>query len=201
LTERERMTTRRCRSFVAAAFITILASLSAATAAEEVHNLILIIPEALPANGINQSNAPGLTELRRRGVTFANSHAGFPRLGRTERSSLGAESLLAAATDFYAPPLIIDDGAGVELQQLVNATLPQAKAAHQPFLIVYALKEPRGLDSAQTEKDARPAFKPNPSAVDKALITIETTLKTLGLYETTNIVVSWWRPRRRSPEC
>ncbi len=58
------------------------------------HNLILIVPEALPAVGIDQSNAPALARLRREGVSFANTYAGFPRLTAAARpvdsSDIGA---------------------------------------------------------------------------------------------------------------
>jgi hypothetical protein len=188
------MSTRHQKSFVVAAFVALLITISASAAAEGAHNLILIIPEALPADGINQRNAPALARLRSQGVTFANSHAGFPRLAPAgsfaDASDLAAESLLAAASDYHAPPLIVDGGEATELQRLVTTTLPQAKAANQPFFIVYQWKEPTGLDNTQGEKDLRPAFKPDPRAVDDALDAIETKLKELGLFDTTNIVVA-----------
>src|SRR5262245_28426394 len=175
--ERERMSTRHQKSFVVAAFVAILFSSAASMAAEGAHNLILIIPEALPANGVDQSNAPALARLRREGVTFTNSHSGSPRLTPADSfidtSDLRAEALVAAATDDYHVRLIPDDQTGAGLQQLVNTTLPQAKSRTKPFFVVYQLKEPKGLDNSTAEKDVRPAFKPNPRAINTALDTIE----------------------------
>lgn len=182
------------KSFVTAVFVTVFILISASVVAEGRHNLILIVPEALPADSIDLSNAPALTRLRRDGVSFANTYAGFPRLTAArfsaESSDIGAEFLLAAATQHYAPPLIVDDRDGAELQRLVTTTLPQARASGQPFFIVYRLKEPKGIDNSQGGNAVRPAFKPNPRPADTSLETIETTLKSLGLYETTNIVVA-----------
>lgn len=59
------MSTRHQKSFVIAACLTTLLSVSASAAPEVAHNLILIIPEALPAAGVDQSNAPALA---RRGM-------------------------------------------------------------------------------------------------------------------------------------
>ncbi len=185
---------RHQKSFVLAAFVAILISASASAAAEGGHNLILIIPEALPAVGVDQSNAPALARLRHEGVSFANSHAGFPRLTpadfSVETSDLEAESLLAAATQGYSASLISDGRDAAGLERLVTTTLPQAKAKSRPFFIIYQLKEPQGIDNSQVGNAVRPAFKPDPRAVNRALETIEATLKTLGLYATTNIVMA-----------
>lgn len=188
------MSTRHQKSFVTAAFVAILFSIQVSAGTEGRHNLILIIPEALPAVGIDQSNAPALARLRRDGVTFANSHSGFPRLIPAESfvdtSDLRAESLIAAATDDYYVSLVPDDHQGAGLQQLVSTTLPQAKQRTKPFFIVYQLKARKGLDNSQSEKAIRPAFKPDPRAVNAALDTIEESLRALGLFDDTNIIVA-----------
>jgi hypothetical protein len=187
------MSTRHQISFVVAAFVTML-SIGAPAVAEGAHNLILIIPEALPAAGINQSNAPALARLRHEGVNFANSHSGFPRLTPADSfvdgSDLKAEALLAAAADNYSATLISDGRDEAELQRLVTTVLPQAKAKSRPFFIVYQMKEPQGIDNSQARKDVRPAFKPNPRAVNTVLETLEENLKSLDLYDNTNIIVA-----------
>lgn len=125
------MSTRHQKSFVLALFVAvaILFTLSSsASAAEAIHNLILIIPESLPAAGIDQSNAPALARLRRDGVTFANSHAGFPRLtppdSLVDTSDLTPSSLIAAAdAEDYTVGFMTDEGdVGAALQQLVDRT-------------------------------------------------------------------------------
>jgi hypothetical protein len=193
------MSTRHQKSFVLALFVAvaILFTLSSsASAAEAIHNLILIIPESLPAAGIDQSNAPALARLRRDGVTFANSHAGFPRLtppdSLVDTSDLTPSSLIAAAdAEDYTVGFMTDEGdVGAALQQLVDRTLPEAKRKNRPFLVVYQLKEPKGLDSSQIVKTERPAYKPSPRAANAALEAIEAALKTLDLYDNTNIVVA-----------
>jgi hypothetical protein len=71
-----------------------------------------------------------------------------------------------------------------------RSTLHSRRARRCRSIAVSRLKtEPTALDS-QGGNGVRPAFKPNSRAVDTALETIEATLKALGLYETTNIVIA-----------
>jgi hypothetical protein len=97
-----------------AIFVVALVALASSplTRAADTHNLILIIPEALPAI-IEQGSAPALIRLRAQGVHFTNTHSGFPRLSRDEdslvESELDAASLTAGASRAYGTAFI-DDG-------------------------------------------------------------------------------------------
>ncbi|MEJ1960631.1 MAG: alkaline phosphatase family protein [Gammaproteobacteria bacterium] len=164
----------------------------------EAHNLILIVPEALPTIGVDQSNASALARLRHEGVNFINSHSGFPRLASADpfaltTSDLGLESLVAAAVPDYATAFVNDTRApGAErtenLQSLLDVTLPQFKESKRPFFLIYRLAEPESV--APSGGATRPAYRPNPRAVDSALAAIEATLKSLNLFDTTNIIVA-----------
>jgi hypothetical protein len=148
------MSSRLQKSFVVAAFVSTLISADTSAAREAPHNLILIIPEALPAAGIDQSKAPALARLRHEGVSFSNSHAGFPRLtpadSVVDASDLEVESLLAAASERYSALLVTDRDASV-LERLITPS--------RRFFIVYQLKEPQGIDNSATVDTIRPAFK------------------------------------------
>src|SRR5262245_66666859 len=113
----------------------VLLFLSAQTGA---HNLILIVPEALPALGVDQTNAPTLARLRHEGVNFANSHSGFPHLAADATvdggSDLMPESLIAAAAGDYVTAFIEAEGSG-SLDPRVATTLSRSKAAGRPFVI------------------------------------------------------------------
>ncbi|MEJ1963937.1 MAG: hypothetical protein WDO56_21270 [Gammaproteobacteria bacterium] len=174
-------------------------ALAAATPAiaGNAHNLILFIPETLPHIGVDQTNAPTLARLRHEGVSFVNSHSGFPKLTAadpfTVTSDLNAESLVAAATDRYATAFINDTRAsGAEqpagLQTLLNITLPQFKRSNRPFFLIYRLAEPESAPIAGNV--VHPAYKPDPRAADSALEAIEGTLKSLDLFDATNIIVA-----------
>lgn len=168
-----------------------------AEGAQPGQNLILIIPETLPAMAVDPTNAPTLARLKYEGVTFINSHAGFPRLTASDdpfltATDLNHQALAAAAVGRYTTSFIPDsrrsDGEqGEGLQRLLNVALPQARARNRPFFLIYRLAEPK---EAAAGNAVRPAFKPDPRAADRALEAIETSLKSLGLYESTNIVVA-----------
>jgi hypothetical protein len=80
-------------------------------------------------------------------VSFANSHAGFPRLtpadSVVDASDINVESLMAAASERYSA-LLIADRDPATLDRLVGTTLPHVKANNRPFFIVYQLKEAPG---------------------------------------------------------
>ena len=189
------MSFRRQAILVSVASIALAASTPAV--AGDAHNLILFMPEALPAIGVDQTNAPTLARLRHEGVSFINSHSGFPRLTAADpltlTSDLNAESLVAAAAGQYVTAFINDTRASgaqlsASLQALLSVTLPQFKRANRPFFLIYRLAEPE--DAPPGGNATRPAFRPDPRAADGALEAIEATLKSLGLYEATNIVVA-----------
>jgi hypothetical protein len=96
------MSFRHPAILVLASLAAILLAATARAAIADQHNLILLIPESLPSLGVDPTNAPTLARLRHEGVSFINSHSGFPRLSPTDpfatTSDLNAESLVAAAT-------------------------------------------------------------------------------------------------------
>ena len=137
--------------FVSLGFLALAASTSAIAA--DAHNLILFIPEVLPNIGVDQTNAPTLARLRHEGVSFVNSHSGFPKLTAADpfalASDLNAESLISAAADEYATAFINDTrasgpGQSAGLQTLLTVTLPQFKRSNRPFFLIYRLAEPEG---------------------------------------------------------
>lgn len=162
--------------------------------AAERHNLILIIPQALPAAGADRATAPALTRLRNEGVDFVNSHAGFPKLSKDDdfepASRFKVDSLIAAAARASTSVAFIDDERtppgeqGANLQPLLDTTLPHFKSAGRPFFLVYRLAEPKPRAPGDI------AYRPSARAADAALAAIETRLRSLGLFEATNIVVA-----------
>jgi len=180
------------------AIISLSATGLALSQSPEPRNFVLIIPEALPANGIDQTNAPSLAAMRLEGVTFVNSHSEFPRLAAefdfTAESDLKARALVAAAAQRYSAAFVQDTRSpdarerSAALQQALAVTLPKFKADKKPFFLAYRIAEPRYVPPSGSE--VRPAYKPAPGAADTTLQAIEEELKTLGLFENTNIIVA-----------
>jgi arylsulfatase A-like enzyme len=56
----------------------LLALVPPAAAQPRPHNVILFVADGLRPGMVNEQNAPAMTALMRRGVTFANSHSVFP---------------------------------------------------------------------------------------------------------------------------
>lgn len=191
------MSARRQKIRVFAFLFSIAVAANSASAASG-SNLILFIPEALPALAVDPTNAPTLARLRYEGVSFVNSHSGFPSLVAHDddllpQSDLNPQALVAAATDAYVTAFISDrpvaaEGQSPGLERLLTITLPQFKEATRPFFLVYRLAEPAPEPPAGNQP--RPAFKPNPRPADAALQAIEAKLKELGLDESTNIVIA-----------
>jgi hypothetical protein len=189
----KRMSSKRWTLFALVLIAAIvLTTASPRVFADDAHNLILFIPEALPAAGVDQTNAPALARLRHEGVHFIESHSGFPRIAAADSSmsvfELDARSLASAATGRYLAAFINDVRTSEPepppgLQILRDSTLPYFKRLGRPFFVVYRLRELR--DTPLTA-----AYKLNPWAADVALEAIDSTLKSLDLYATTNIVVA-----------
>jgi hypothetical protein len=177
--------------------LVIFSTASLALSKDTPRNFILVVPEALSSLGVDQTNAPAIAQLRREGVSYANSHSGFPHLttedGSAPQSDLQIQLLVGAAAHKYSTSFTSTvRGSGLEvsedLKYLVDVTLPRFKAAARPFLLVYRIAEPKY--SPPEPGRARPAYKPAPRAADTALVAIEGALKSLGLYDDTNIIIA-----------
>ena len=194
---------RICRAAVVA-----LAA-SAPTFATEQHNFIVLVPESLAAAVVDPMTAPALARLRAQGVYLINSHTGFP-----------AEELAGAAVDALAAPERYEsvrigdpeaEAAGgspsresaliqvrsKSLKDITQNVLPDLKKSGKPFLLIYKLALPvveppvdPGIVSPRDAKDDPPAAMLALFEADEALATLETALKSLELYDTTNIVVA-----------
>jgi len=148
--------------------------------AGEPHNLVLLVPEALPAASVEHGATPTLARLRAEGAYFINSYSGFPRLVTSEPSvpptHLDVQALLRAADAaeysiaLNLRPRPTSPGS---TERSLETALPKFKESNRPFVAVYHL-------------EARAP----PRVVDEALATIEELLKEQGLYESTNIIVS-----------
>lgn len=170
---------------------------NAAAANSEPRNLILFIPEALPAT-VEPGLAPTLSQLRDDGVHFTNSHSGFPRLKSDDLTAVAPDlrvlSLVDAASRKYVTSFLYDERApgqaevGPELGVFLANRLPAIKQGGRPFFLVYRLIEPRS--SPPENGEARRAYKADPRAADAALKAIESALKALHLASSTNIVVT-----------
>jgi len=182
-----------------AIFVLALLAIAGNTAARapEPHNVVLFIPEALPAV-IDPGSAPTLIRLREEGVHFTNSHSGFPRIGTDDLTDVAPDlrvlSLVDAATQRYATAFVYDERAagqaaiGPELQRFLTTRLPDIQRSRRPFLFIYRLIEAKTAPPAAGE--VRGAYRPDPRAADAALNAIETALKSLDLEGSTNIIVT-----------
>lgn len=170
---------------------------NAATRASEPHNVVLFIPEALPAI-LESGSAPTLLHLRAEGVHFTDSHSGFPRLHGDDLTDVAPDlrvlSLIDAASQKYAAAFVYDERVagqaevGPELRQFLDTRLPYLKQNGRPFLFIYRLIEAKTSPPAAGE--VRGAYKPDPRAADAALAAIETALNALDLGTSTNIIVT-----------
>jgi hypothetical protein len=70
--------------------------------ADPPHNLLLLVPQALPATAADEISTPALERLQTEGVHFLNSYSGFPKLAAPESpegtAHLNIGALLHAAT-------------------------------------------------------------------------------------------------------
>jgi hypothetical protein len=65
-----------------------LLAASTAAAGSRPHNVLLFVADGLRPGMVNEQNAPAMTELMRKGVVFANSHAVFPTFTMPNAASL-----------------------------------------------------------------------------------------------------------------
>jgi hypothetical protein len=184
---------------------------SAAPSAQR-HNLVVLVPTALPAAAVNEVTAPALSKLRSEGVYFSNSHSGFPRLVTSGPDATGAHtdmlSVLAAATGSYSTALVDSTSpdeeptllatalsdSGSSLDMIVDVTLPGFKAASRPFVLVYRFgpksEASEQLPHRHTDRSEESALVNAAITANEALAAIEEKLRQLGLHETTNIIVA-----------
>jgi len=77
------------------------------------------------------------------------------------------------------------------LEQTIKVVLPKFKEANKPFVLVYWSRDPDGSQHNQGDGNINgPTSLSAIRAVDSALAAIEQSLKSLGLYDSTNIIVS-----------
>jgi hypothetical protein len=185
----------------------ILLAASVVTFGAEPHNFIVLVPEAMASAAVDPITAPTLARLRAEGVYFINSHTGFP-----------ASELAGAPVDALAVPasytsVRIESAAGMSttasdgeiarthatsVQDSIWEVLPALKKAGKPFVLVYRLALPTQGEPGDVAEGSAPAASTEdpPAAMlgifeaDEALAVLETVLKSLDLYETTNIVVA-----------
>ena len=58
--------------------LALLAGISPALCASPRHNVVLFVPDGLRAGIVTPQTAPAFSEIRDKGVNFANSHSLFP---------------------------------------------------------------------------------------------------------------------------
>jgi hypothetical protein len=165
------------------------------------HNVVLFVPEVLPAAGVDAATAPTLARLRTEGVNFMNSHSGFPRLNSKQPLPLSADfdidSLVSAAGARYSIAVIDEsrvgaDPASHDLGAALKVLLPQYKEANRPFVLVFRMGERRDewVDDPNDQSNPPPPWLRNVRAADEVLATIERSLKEVGVYDDTNIIVA-----------
>lgn len=77
------------------------------------------------------------------------------------------------------------------LEQAIKVVLPKFKEANKPFLLVYWSRDPDGSQHNQGDGNINgPTSLAAIRTVDSALAAIEQSLKSLGLYDSTDIIVS-----------
>ncbi len=77
------------------------------------------------------------------------------------------------------------------LEQTIKVVLPKFKATNRPFVLVYWSRDPDGSQHNQGDGSINgPTSLAAIRAVDSALAAIEQSLKSLGLYDSTDIIVS-----------
>jgi len=77
------------------------------------------------------------------------------------------------------------------LEQTIKVVLPKFKQANKPFVLVYWSRDPDGSQHNQGDGSINgPTSLSAIRAVDSALAAIEQSLKSLGLYDSTDIIVS-----------
>jgi hypothetical protein len=77
------------------------------------------------------------------------------------------------------------------LELAIKVVLPQFKAAHKPFVLVYWSRDPDGSQHNQGDGDINgPTSMAAIRAADSALAAIEQSLKSLDLFATTDIIVA-----------
>jgi hypothetical protein len=176
---------------------------SVATFAGEPHNFIVLVPESIATASVDPMTAPALARLRAEGVYFINSHTGDPaaELTGSPLDSLSAPAQYANVRVGFptaaGSTITRESAATPSVDDIVRDVLPELKKGGKPFLLVYRLElparvPPAGAGSAsQTEdSDDPPAAMLALFDADAALAALENALKSLGLYETTNIVVA-----------
>ena len=77
------------------------------------------------------------------------------------------------------------------LEMTLKVVLPRFKELGKPFILVYWSRDPDGSQHTQGDKDINgPTSMSAIRAADGALAAIEQTLKALGMFESTNIIVA-----------
>ena len=71
-----------------------------AFAGEQPHNVILFVPDGLRASSVDETIAPTLADIRRRGVDFSNSHSLFPTVTTPNASAMATGHYLGDTGDF-----------------------------------------------------------------------------------------------------
>ncbi len=75
-------------------------ALSAAQAAEPVHNVVLFVPDGLRALMVRPETAPVMADLAAKGVAFKNSHSLFPTFTTPNASAMATGHYLGDTGDF-----------------------------------------------------------------------------------------------------
>lgn len=173
-------------------------------------NFILLVPHSMPAAIVDPMIAPTLARLRAEGVYFINSHTANPAQAETGTFVLNVRSLTRAAATNHSTALVeefedapyawsreVSEGKHqVNLDKVLREVLPQFKAAGRPFLLVYRLGQPQAVPQTVEDSDSTENIEEPPAAflevlaVNDTLAALEGGLKSLGLYDSTNIVVA-----------
>jgi hypothetical protein len=184
------------RIFACFAALSTMTACASAFCGEPQYNFILLVPHSMPAGIVDPMIAPTLTRLRAEGVYFINSHTDLPAQVEAGRFVSNARALIQVAANDYSTALVEDtpDVSGDQkrrstLDNVLRVLLPHFKEAGRPFLLVYRTGAPEHVEQPDDE-DNPPAAMVEVLTVDDTLAALEGALKSLGLYDSTNIVVA-----------
>src|SRR5690349_20297887 len=111
---------------------------NAAAAAAEVHNFVVIMPEAMQSANVNDLQTPALARLREEGVFYSRTFSGFPELTYADqlKSPAGrAAKLVATLHERYATSMI--DEFPPPGPEAIEEALARLEEVSRPFILVY----------------------------------------------------------------
>jgi hypothetical protein len=125
------------------ACVVFMANAIAATAvAADLHNFVVLVPEAMQPEDMDDADTPALARVREEGVYFSRSYAGFPQFTFADQQSSAANraaELAAISYESYTG-LVVDDSSPTQANiQMLLEKLGQRK---RPFILVYRCEFP-----------------------------------------------------------